>query len=292
MKMNKNILLIFLAFLSLAAASQKSADSTKVIARDVIIKTNGNLFQCQVVEVNDSLIIFKLPAPAKPAQLNNVPRGEVYAVSYGNGPAMVITPELMGKKADIYPKNECVAWETFKKNLGSGSVNIGIGFINFYSPIKDWKSYEDNNVMPSIFAGYTFRISKVLKAGVHIGLGGNDLSKSGESAYDKVKISSTIDQRFFNLGLYCRYDPLKGAFRPYVKGGFDFFGVNMVTTSEATSLDGSEQSLKTVVHQSGIKPGIILRGGMELLFGNVFGIYGDAGTGLSLVQVGVVFNFE
>jgi len=147
-------------------------------------------------------------------------------------------------------------------------------------------------VMPSIFAGYTFRLSKSFKAGVHIGVGGNDLSKSGVSEYDQIKVSAEIDQRFFNLGLYCRWDPLKGAFRPYVKGGFDFFGVNMVTTSEAISLDGSDQSLKSVVHQSGIKPGIILRGGIELLFGNVFGIYGDAGTGLSLVQVGVVFNFE
>jgi hypothetical protein len=290
--MKKYILFIILLSCTLSAYTQNKADSAMVTARDVIIKTNGNLFQCQVVEVNDSLIIFKLPAPAKPSQLNNVPRGEVYAVSYGSGPAMVITPELMGKKADIYPENECEAWEAFKKNLGSGSVNIGIGFINFYSPIKDWKSFEDNNVMPSIFVGYTFRVNKVLKAGVHIGVGGNDLSRSGESSYDQVKVSSTIDQRFLNVGLYCRYDPLKGAFRPYVKGGFDFFGVNMVTTSEAISMDGSDQSLKTVVHQSGIKPGIILRGGMELLFGNVFGIYADAGTGLSLVQVGVVFNFE
>lgn len=290
--MNKLILSIILAFFTLTAFTQKKADSTKVVTRDVIIKTNGNLFQCQVVEVNDSLIIYKIPAKEKAAQLNNVPRGEVYAVSYGNGVAMVITPELMGRKAGIYPESECEAWETFKKNLGAGSLNIGIGFVNFYSPIKDWKSFEDNNVMPSIFAGYTFRINKVLKAGVHLGVGGNDLSKSGVSEYDQVKVSNTIDQRFINLGLYCRFDPLKGAFRPYVKGGFDFFGVNMVTTSTATSLDGSEQSLKTVVHQSGIKPGIILRGGMELLFGNTFGIYGDAGTGLSLVQVGVIFNFE
>jgi hypothetical protein len=292
MKMNKYILPVFLAFFTMNVVAQKAADSTKVIARDVIIKTNGNLFQCQITEVNDSLILYKLPVKGKTSTVSNVPRGEVYAVSYGNGLAMVITPELMGKKADIYPKSECEAWDTFKKNLGSGSVNVGIGFINFYSPIKDWKSFEDNNVMPSIFVGYTFRISKVLKAGAHLGVGGNDLSKSGISEYDQVKVSATIDQRFLNIGLYCRYDPLKGAFRPYVKGGFDFFGVNMVTTSEAISLDGSDQSLKTIVHQSGIKPAIILRGGMELLFGKTFGIYGDAGTGLSLVQVGVIFNFE
>jgi hypothetical protein len=292
MKMNKQILFIFLAFFTLSAYAQNNADSAQVDARDVIIKTNGNLFQCQVTEVNDSLVIYKRPAENSAAQMNNVPRSEVYAISYGNGLAMVITPELMGKKADIYPEAGCEAWDTFKKSLGAGSLSIGIGFVNFYSPIKDWKEYEDNNVMPSLFAAYTFRLKKSLKAGIHVGVGGNDLSKSGESAYDKVRVSNKIDQRFFNLGLYGRWDPLNGAFRPYVKAGVDFFGVNMVTTSEATSLDGSEQSLKTVVHQSGIKPGLILRGGLELHFGNTFGIYGDAGTGLSLVQVGVLFNFE
>jgi hypothetical protein len=145
--------------------------------------------------------------------------------------------------------------------------------------------------MPTVFAGYTFSVKGRLKAGVHIGIGGNDLSKSGVSEYDQVAVSSKIEESFLVVGLYCRYDILDGMFKPYVKGGLDFIGVFMTTTSETQSLDGSSASLKTIVNQSGIKPGLILRGGMEVMFGDNFGIYGDAGTGLSLVQVGVLFNF-
>jgi hypothetical protein len=293
MKTMKQILFTFLLFSSLISFSQEEKNASVPVAGDVIVKTNGNMFRCSVMEVNDSLVKFTLPTNDTVVKILDLPRNEVYAISYGTGPATVITPELMGKEANIYTVDTgCDAWQAFADNLGNGALNIGIGFVNFYSPIKDWKSFDDNNVMPTVTAGYTFKIVKSLKGGVHLCVGGNDLSKSGESEYDQIKVYTEIDQKFFNLGLYCRYDLLKGIFKPYVKAGVDFFGLNMVTTSEATSLSGNEHSLKTVVHQSGIKPGVILRGGMDIYFSKLFGIYGDAGTGLSLVQVGVLFNFE
>ena len=309
MKMKKLLLNIFLVFITLTSFAQKEADSILVkiplsvirqkqpdttlrISPDVIVKTNGNLFQCKIVAVNDSLVSYKLSLKDTSGILLNVPRREVYAIAYGNGLAMVITPELMGKEASIYPAGNCEALDTFKKNLGKGSINIGIGFINQYSPIKNADSFEDEQVMPTIFAGYTFSVSKALKGGAHLEIGGNKLTKSGESEYDQLRISTAIDENFFCVGLFCRYDILKGIFKPYVKGGVNFIGVNMVTTSEATSLDGSSFSLKTVVHQSGIKPGLILRGGLDIYFSKMFGIYGDVGTGISLVQLGVLFNFE
>jgi hypothetical protein len=311
MKMNRLILNIFLVFITLTAFAQVEADSIMVkvplnairpkkpdstvtirISPDVIVKTNGNLFQCKITEVNDSLVKYKLSLKDTSGTLLKIPRSEVYAIAYGDGLAMVITPELMGKPAGIYPQNECEALETFKKNLGSGSINVGIGFVNFFSPIKNVSSYEDNQTMPSVFAGYTFRIKGKLKGGVHLGIGGNELSKSGTSEYDQIKISNTIDERFINLGIFCRYDILDGFIKPFVKGGIDLIGVKMTTTSETESLDGQSASLKTIVHQNGIKPGLILRAGLDLYFGNKFGIYGDAGTGLSLVQVGLLFNLE
>jgi hypothetical protein len=292
MKMTKPILSIILLFITLSSFSQQGADSIRVIPRDVIIKTNGNMFQCSIIEVNDTAIKYKTPAGDTAAIIQSVARGDVYAISYNNGVAMVITPELMGKKAGIYPEQECESLKTFRKNLGSGAINVGFGLVDFYSPLKNVSSYEDTKVMPSAFVGYTFKFNKWLKAGVHIGVGGNNLTKSGESQYDQVKISAEIDERFICLGLFARYDFLKGIFKPYVKAGVDFIGVNMVTTSESTSMTGSESSLKTVVHQSGIKPALILRAGMDLYFGEKFGIYGDVGTGLSLVQIGLLFNLE
>ncbi len=278
---------------SINALAQKKADSILRSVKDVIVKTNGNLFHCKIVEVNDSLLVYKFPGTDTIGQLHNVPRGEVYAIAYGNNIAQVITPELMGKEASIYPTaGNCEGWQSFKKNLGNGSINIGIGFVDFYSPIKDAKSFDDNKTMPTVFAGYTIKVKGHLKAGVHIGIGGNELTKSGVSEYDQLKVSTKIDESFLVVGLYCRYDILDGMIKPYLKGGLDFIGVFMTTTSESESLDGSNASLKTVVDQSGIKPGLILRGGMELIFGNKFGIYGDVGTGLSLVQVGVLFNLE
>ena len=307
--MKKLILYIFLAFITFTGFTQQEADSILVkvplsairpkqvepvisISPDVIIKTNGNLLQCKITEVSDSEVKYKLSVKDTSATSLIIPRNEVYAIAYGNGIAMVITPLLMGKEAGMYPAGECEAWESFKDNLGKGSINIGIGFVSFYSPIKNVDSYEDEQVMPSVFAGYTFRIKGQLKAGAHLGVGGNELSRSGVSEYDQMKISSTIEEGFFCLGLFARYDILDGAIKPFVKGGIDFIGVNMTTTSVAESLDGKMASLKTVVHQKGIKPGLILRAGLDLYLGDKFGIFGDVGTGLSLVQVGLLFNLE
>jgi hypothetical protein len=277
---------------TLNALAQKKADSILRNTRDIIIKTNGNLFHCNIVEVNDNLVVYKFPEKDTIGELHNVPRAEVYTIAYGNGFTQVITPELMGQEAYMNPyKGTCEGWDTFKRNLGKGSINIGIGFVDFYSPIKNADSFTDNKTMPSISAGYTFRIKGKLKAGIQLGIGGNELTKSGVSEYDQVAISSKIEESFLVVGLYCRYDILDGMFKPYVKGGLDFIGVFMTTTSETQSLDGSSASLKTIVDQSGIKPGLILRAGMEVMFGDNFGVYGDAGTGLSLVQVGVLFNF-
>jgi hypothetical protein len=273
--------------------AQKKADSILRINRDALIKTNGNLFHCNVVEVNDSVVLYKFPDTDTTGQIHKVPRSEVYTIAYGNGNSQVITPELMGQEAYMNPyKGTCEGWQTFKQNLGKGSLNIGIGFVDFYSPLKDVKSFTDNKTMPTIAAGYTFRIKNKLKAGIQLGLGGNELSKTGVSEYDQIKLSNTIKESFLVVGLYARYNILDGMIRPYVKGGIDFIGVFMTTTSETQSLDGSSPSLKTIVHQSGIKPGLILRGGLEIMFGDTFGIYGDFGTGLSLAQVGVIFNFE
>ena len=309
MKKQKYLLNIFLVCITLAAFSQNEADSIMVkiplsvikpkpvetainISPDVIVKTNGNLFQCKIIEVNDSEVKYKLSLTDTSGTVLNIPRGEIYAIAYGNGLAMVITPELLGREADIYPEDYCEAWDNFKKSLGQGSINVGIGFISFYSPIKNSGSYESTQTMPSVFAGYTIRIKGKLKAGLHLGFGGNELSKSGESEYDQMRVSQEIDEGFFCLGLFARYDILEGAIKPYVKGGIDFIGVNMTTTSVAESLDGKTASLKSVVHQKGIKPGLILRAGLDMYFGDNFGIFGDVGTGLSLVQVGVLFNLE
>lgn len=309
MKRNKIILNIFLVFIALTAFAQQEADSVLVkvplsairpkqpeikinIAPDVIIKTNGNLFQCKIIEVNDAEVRYKLSVRDTSAAFITISRGEVYAIAYGNGLAMVITPELMGREADMYPKSGCKAWVTFKENLGKGSLNVGIGFVSFYSPIKNSDSYVDEQVMPSVFAGYTFIIKEKLKAGVHLGIGGNELAKSGVSEYDQMKINSTVEEGFFCLGIFCRYDILDGAIKPFIKGGIDFLCINMTTTSVAESLDGKTASLKTVVHQKGIKPGLILRAGLDIYLGDRFGVYADAGTGISLVQVGFLFNLE
>jgi hypothetical protein len=260
--------------------------------QDVVIKTNGNLFHCRIAEVNDSVVLYKLETDTS-GQMHSIAKKEVYAIAYGNNVAYIVTPELMGQPA---PKSEapsnCAGLETFKKNLGKGSINVGVGFIDFYSPIKDADSYEDTKTMPTVFAGYTVKLKGHWKAGVHLGVGGNELQKSAVSEYDQLKISANIDEKFLVVGLYGRYDILDGMFKPYLKGGVDFIGTFMTTTSEITSLNGSNASLNVVANQSGIKLGLILRGGLEVYFGDNFGIYGDVGSGLSLVQFGVVYKLK
>ena len=85
---NKLVLIIFLAFISLTAVAQQKTDSTHTSVPDVIIKTNGDLFQCKIIEVNDSLVRYKLPDQETASQIKNVLRSEVYAIAYGNGIAI------------------------------------------------------------------------------------------------------------------------------------------------------------------------------------------------------------
>jgi len=259
---------------------------------DIIFKTNGNMIQCKIIGVDDQQVNYKLSIKDTTSQYLSTSRGEVYAVAYGNGVAMMITPVLAGKESSIYPEAECEALEKFKKDLGRGAINVGIGFVSFYSPYKDMSSYDDEQVMPSVFAGYTFKIKSKIKAGAYLGIGGNELSKTEVSEYDQVKISTFIEEGFFNLGLYCRYDILDGSIKPYLKGGIDLIGINTTTSASMESLDGTKISADTKVQQSGIKPGLILRGGLDIYLGEKFGIYSDVGTGLSLVQVGILFSLE
>jgi hypothetical protein len=274
-------------------AKAKADSLFQNIVQDVVIKTNGNLFHCWITEVNDSVVLYRFPETDTTGQMHKIAKKEVYAIAYGNNLAYIVTPELMGQPA---PKSEapasCEGLQNFKKNLGKGSINVGIGFVDFYSPIKDASSYEDTKTLPTVFAGYTIKLKGHWKAGVHLGVGGNELKKSAVSDYDQLKISANIDEKFLVVGLYGRYDILDGMFKPYLKGGVDFIGTFMTTTSEITSLNGSNASLNVVANQSGIKLGLILRGGLEVYFGDNFGIYGDVGTGLSLVQFGVVFNLK
>lgn len=135
MKTRKFLLIFFLLCISLVSYSQKVTDSVYVkipvsllqpknadtvvkifvISPDVIIKTNGNMLQCKIVEVNDSLIRYRSDPKDTSNKFQDVSRSQVYAIAYGNGPSMVITPELMGKRADIYPEAGCAGWDKFKQ---------------------------------------------------------------------------------------------------------------------------------------------------------------------------------
>ena len=111
------------------------------------------------------------------------------------------------------------------------------------------------------------------------------------NAYDQVITSGTAKEKAFSMTVFGKYAVGTGGFQPYILGGG---GLNISNiSSELTVLPVNanvEEIYKINTGAQNTSLAILIRGGVSYAMGSKYRVYGDVGTGLSIVQIGATFN--
>jgi hypothetical protein len=176
-------------------------------------------------------------------------------------------------------------------NLSHGALKVGMGFSREYSSFKGVDDFSKTASAPSLYAAYQFRFNRFLKTGVNLGYASFNYKYSVSSDYDGIDISQKINETIVTLGFFGRYDLMDGFVKPYLLAGLNI-------NYSAATLEGDvffRDEGKHVVTKSainGFKTNLVARAGVDIMFSDQFGVFGDIGTGTSLIQLGAIFSFK
>ena len=250
------------------------------------------LLQGIVTEVTEEFIRYQTIDMREKGPVFTLPANKVYAINYASGVTQIITPRLNGRRvASVGKSGPDTTFHYLASNFSHGVLRTGFGFIKSYSSWENTDDFETNNVTPGLNIGYHFQVSRLLQAGFNLGFAQYEYSREINSDYDQVYIKRQINESLWALGFFARYDLTQTFVRPYILGGVNlvFNDVNVVSDISSNT---SIKSVRSEVPQSGFNFGLIVRGGVDLRLSNRFGIYGDIGSGLQLIQLGVIFILE
>jgi opacity protein-like surface antigen len=183
------------------------------------------------------------------------------------------------------------SWAFIKSQLDRGVLRVGVGFFKNYSSLKGVDDYSIEVSAPGLALAYHTKVSRLFYAGVNLGIASFDYTQEFNSDYDQIYIRQTINEKLFTVGFFGRFDLTETFIRPYLLGGVNFNIAHVETNSELSN-NVSVKSVNGYTKQAGVKPDLILRGGLDVRLSRRFGVYSDIGTGLNLFQVGVIFIFD
>jgi hypothetical protein len=304
----KNFYLFLILILPLALSAQETG--TPSAQFDVIIKSNGDIIYGKVIEVTFELVKYKrTDIPDGP--LYQLLRSEVYAISYRNQLKEVLNPgsfippvtqEIEETKAEAkrepkeetkgMPKDDPVKTSILNKaNLQLGEIRIGIGFIPSYSKISNKNSYDTKIGFPPIVLTYMIPYKKSLMLGLQVATGTFKYKRSQFDEYDQTEKQSELKENLFQMTVLGKYQFTNSDLRPYVTLGLSFFVSSIKAESELNFRnDDRVIFVKSGLRNTGI--GILARGGLEYSLNEEIGFYADLGSGISLVQIGVVYKMN
>jgi opacity protein-like surface antigen len=293
MKKMYKLTLLFALFFTVALAQEEVKPPVQETrGRDVIVTTEGVLLQGIVIEVSDEQIRYQTIDMREKGPVFTVPANKVYAINYASGVTQIITPRLNGRRVATAGKaGPDTTFKYLAGNFSEGVLRLGFGFIKSYSSWTNTDDFETRNVTPGFTAAYHFQVSRLLQAGFSVGFAQYEYSREFNSDYDQIYISQQIDESLWALGLFARYELTQTFIRPYIIGGVNFVFNDVNVVSDISS-NVSIKSVRSEVPQSGFNLSLIVRGGVDLRLSNRFGIYGDIGSGLQLIQLGVIFILE
>jgi hypothetical protein len=134
-------------------------------------------------------------------------------------------------------------------------------------------------------------MNKWLKTGISFGYASLSYSLNESSDYDGMSISQNLKETITTVGIYGRYDILKGFVKPYLLAGLNFDYSNAVVDGDIYFIEDGKHILSTS-NISGFNTNFVARAGLDLMITRRFGLYSDIGTGSTLVQIGVIFSVK
>ena len=283
------VFLLFV-FFTLNVSAQVKDSTAKA---DVIVRVDGSLVYGKVVEIDQQNLKYRdMNVPNGP--VITLPRKLVYAVSYSNNTTLIITPTFGKRKTgelafdESTLDSEAEDKRDWKYNLQHGSVKVGLGFSRNFSSFKGVKGFSKKESAPSFFVSYTFQYNRFLKLGGGLGFASFNYDYKKRSDYDAIDISQTIQETVTTLSLFGRYDLMTGFIKPHLILGLNINYAYVDLNGEILFRD----NLKRVVTSSGLrgfKTNFVARAGLDFNISRTFGLFGDIGTGTSLVHLGAIF---
>jgi len=278
------------------------AQNTDVTAADfdVIVKKNGEIIHGKVMEVNLELIRYKrTDIPDGPIYV--IPREDVFAISYRNQLTEYVAPVdslfLSGRRFPSTKNDKTVSKAKQQGNndlfpyLAEGSFYIGVGGIGNISLVSDIDLYTAENIGPGAHITYFFPFKTNLELGATVGYARFKYSQQLYSEYDQLKTNTNLTESLLNFGVLAKYSIDLLILKPYASGGISYISSSVKSTSEVTFIDDN----RVVVVEGGSRSkrfGILMRIGVNVKLLKNFGVYGDVGTGLTLVQLGAVIKLS
>ena len=256
---------------------------------DLIVLHDGKVIRAKVLEIGIELIKYKR-AEYINGPLYSIERVQVYAINYPNGKTDYFLAadgsNFIKKKEDSKKKKSKL---DFKKN---GQVSMGLGFIKSYSKGENFLSnLKQTSFLPAFNFRYSFEKSASLRLGFQLGIASYNFEGDEFNAYDQVITSGIAKETAFSLTAFGKYTVGTGNLQPYILAGG---GLNISNiSSELTVLpvdSNSDEIYKINTGAQNTSLAVLIRGGVSYAMGSKYRFYGDVGTGLSILQVGAVFN--
>ena len=297
---------IMLAALFSATQAFSQADTTQMppppkpiqqnAGFDVIIKTNGDILYGLVTEVGQYLIYYKrTDIPDGP--IYNVPRNEVYAISYRNQVKDYIHPaDAPPLSYDDYNDRNPYSHINYNKNdmFSNGTVRVGVGFIRSFTKVDHANNYSANGGAPVISLGYEVYFKDNIKLGAMLGFGSHKFSSDDYSTYDSTFNSESLKENIFGLYVYGNYSLLNSTSRlqPYITLGLGIATSHVSSENKISFLNDDSKVILVKSGARGASLNIMARIGAQYFFSKQLQAFVDAGSGLSIINLGVAVSVK
>ncbi len=253
---------------------------------DVLVLTDGQLLRGKVIEIGLETVTYKRAGYLN-GPLYTLPRPLIYAINYPDGQSDYLNgAPFVGKPTR---RDKAKASKAFKL-AQNPTLSLGIGFIPSYGRgdgiIED---AQRNSSLPTFFLRYYTSWSSTLQLGVEVGTGGYTYTNQQLESYDNAIVSGETREGVSSLMFLARYTLYGKRLRPYILAGVGVRSSSLDTELTVLPLD-TESGYRLSSGGRDTSLGLLLRAGGSYVIGSRLEAYFDAGTGSSLLQLGVNFN--
>jgi len=273
-------------------------------AQDVIIKKDGLIIHADLIEVGLEILKYRKSSyPNGP--VFSLPINEVYAIAYGDKTSdYFVLPstgdifsnndyqeEQIADTLESEPMEEQVVFSN-SNIMESIRASIGIGIFNTYSKAEEGI---ENISKQTFLPAFNFRVWMDLEDNIKIGLQLTatefNFSMDEFNNYDDVVILTDIDENIFSLVGFGRYDFRGDIIKPYALAGIGF-NQSRIHTQRNLSFVEEGPLFNINSYAQTINLAIMLRAGVSVVALDNISFYIDAGTGISVLQTGIQFEFN
>lgn len=287
----KRLLFIFGLLLCFAQASHAQVASDTLSGHDILVLRSGKMIRAKVIEIGLDVIKYKRAGYFN-GPTYTISRTEVYAINYPDSQSdYLVMPDsldIFGKKPQPKPKKKKSKFD-FSNN---GRASLGFGFIKSFSKGDDvLDNLSRRGLLPAFHLRYSFEKSSALRLGVELASASYKFEGDTYDSYDEVIVSGTVDENVFSISAFAQYEMGTGRIRPYALAGLGLNISSVDTQLAVTPLQISSETgylLNAGTRSSQL--GLLIRGGAMYQMNEQLDVYIDVGTGVSLLQAGVVFN--